>query len=327
STPLFAQSAAESSEEKVYVLKAGHANAPIEDSIYHVEALKFKELVEKYSDGRITVDIYPSGQLGSDAEMAEYTKTGTQDIFITSLNLLTDHAPRLEVFMLPYMFPEMDKANEAIDIKWDYFNDYIITKANLRLLDLPLTGYRKIMSLEPVMSMEEAQDIKFRLPPSPLFINTFEKFGINPTIIPWNELFTSMQLGTVDAFECDPTVLISARFNEVVKYITDIDWTLQVSVMVMSQKTYAGLPADLQVAVDKAALETREYIKGRIGSILQNCIDSSTNVTFLGRPDDYEVWIEKGRLTWPTFYERLGDGDAALGKQVIETVSSTYDSL
>jgi len=324
--PLYAQGQ-QVQEEKTYVLKAGHANAPLEDSIYHVEALKFKELVEEYSDGRITVDIYPSGQLGSDAEMAEYTKTGTQDIHITSLNLISDHAPRVEVLMLPYIFPEMDKANDAIDQQWDYFNDYLIEKANLRLLDLPLTGYRKIMSTEKIMTMEEARKVKFRLPPSPLFLNTFKEFGIDPTIVPWNELFTAMQLGTVDAFECDPTVLISARYNEVVKYITDIDWTLQVSVMTMSQKTYASMPEDLQQAVDKAALGTREYIKNEIDGILQNCIDSSPKVTFLGRPDDYEEWVSRGRQAWPKFYERLGDGDADAGKEVVEKVYAVYDSL
>ena len=311
-------------EQEVYTLRAGHANAPTEDSFYQIQATIFKEYVEEYSDGRVLVDIYPSGQLGSDREMIEYVKTGAQDILLTSLNLITDHCPRLDSLMLPFIFDDPEKAVGAVDDLWDYYNDYTKERADLVLLDLPIVGYRKIMSIDPIMNLEEARDVKFRLPPSPLFVKTFESLGINPVTIPWVELFSAMQLGTVDAFECDPTVLVSARYNEVVRYITDIDWTTQVSVMVMSQISLEKLPADLQEAVLKAGAATRERMKEESNKILQNCIDLSPDVEFLGRPDDYAEWVRLGQQVWPDFYERIGDGDAAVGEAAVKKLVDTY---
>lgn len=306
--------------DKVYTLRAAHANAPVEDSVYQVEAEMFKKLVEQYSNGRIKVDIYPSAQLGSDAESVEFIKSGTLDIHLTSLNLITDHCPRLEALILPYIFPEKSQGVKAIDSLWDYFNEYTITRANIRLLDLPITGYRKLMTTKPIMNMEELRTLKFRLPPSPIMLKTFEAFGVKPTPIPWVELFNAMQLGTVNGFECDPSVLVSARFNEVVTYITDVDWMTQVSVMYMSETSYQKLPPELQEAVDKAARECREFMIEKADEILGRCIEASPKVEFLGRPDDYEEWISKGRSVWPEFYKRIGDGDADLGKEAIEKV-------
>lgn len=311
-------------EPEVYTLRAGHTNTPAADSFYQIQATIFKELVEDYSDGRIQVDIYPSAQLGSDREMIEYVKTGSQDIHLTSLNLITDHAPRLDSLMLPFIFDDPDKAVGAVDDLWEYYNDYTKERADLILLDLPIVGYRKIMSVKPIRSLDEARNVKFRLPPSPLFVKTFEGLGINPVTIPWVELFSAMQLGTVDAFECDPTVLVSARYNEVVKYITDIDWTTQVSVMVMSEISYNKLPADLQKAVDKAAAGTRERMKVESSNILDACIAQSPDVKFLGRPDDYEEWVRLGQKVWPEFYERIGDGDAAVGEEAVNMLVQAY---
>jgi TRAP-type C4-dicarboxylate transport system substrate-binding protein len=320
----FAVYANGAAEPEVYTLRAGHTNSPSDESFYQIQATIFKELVEDYSDGRIVVDIYPSAQLGSDREMIEYVKTGSQDIHLTSLNLITDHAPRMDSLMLPFIFDDPDKAVGAVDDLWTYYNDYTQERADLILLDLPIVGYRKIMSVEPIRNLDEARNVKFRLPPSPLFVKTFEGLGINPVTIPWVELFSAMQLGTVDAFECDPTVLISARYNEVVKYITDIDWTTQVSVMVMSEISYNKLPADLQDAVDKAAAGTRERMKIESTNILDNCIAQSPDVTFLGRPDDYDEWVRLGQKVWPEFYERIGDGDAAAGKEAVDMLVQAY---
>ena len=73
----------------------------------------------------------------------------------------------------------------------------------------------------------------------------------------------------VDAFECDDSVLISARYNEVVKYITNNDYMLQISVLVMSEATYKKLPPDLQKIVDQASQETQKNILAKSQELVQ----------------------------------------------------------
>lgn len=304
-----------------HTLRLGHANAATEDSVYQIIAETMKERLEHYSDGKATIQIFPSGQLGADADMIEFVKGGTLDIQVTSLNLVSGHAPRLDALFLPYMFPDKADAIKVTEQFMGELNDYAVKRGNFRLLDLPHTGYRKLMTTTPVKSLEELRAIKFRLPPSPVMLETFGAYGVKSTPIPWGELFSAMQLGVVDGFEVDLTPLVSARFNEVVKYVTDVDWVSQISVAVMSETRYQSLPQEIRDAVDKAAADTRKHMIETMDKLEKRIVEASDKVEFLGRPTDYDTWIATGRSVWPKFYERIGDGDAEAGKAFVERIS------
>jgi tripartite ATP-independent transporter DctP family solute receptor len=309
--------------EETYSIRIGHANIAADDSALHVASATFAEQLEKYSDGRITAEIYPNAQLGNDQEMADMVVSGALEGFTTSLNLITQYAPRMRAFILPYMFENNENFRQARDELWDETNDYLGEKANMRLAVWWDSGYRHVMSRKPVRTLDDLKKLKFRVPPSPIMIEMVKSWGISPTPVEWSELFNAMQLGTVDAFECDNSVLISARMNEVVDYITNNDHQLQVSIMVISEEFYQGLPADLQEAVDKAVEAAKPIVDSRSSEILEKAIRVSKEeegVEFLGRPSDYDQWARQARTIWPEFYKDIGGGDRAVGKEVVETI-------
>ena len=144
------------------------------------------------------------------------------------------------------------------------------------------------MSTKPVRTLDDLRKMKFRVPPSPVMIKMVESWGISPTPVEWSELFNAVQLGVVDAFEVDDSVLISARMKEVVKFITDDDHILQVSVAVLSEEAYQKLPDDLKKAVDKAITDTKPRVDARSAGILKEARDISikeNGVQFLGTTD------------------------------------------
>jgi len=306
----------------VVTLRIGHANAPADDSALHVTAIVFKEMVEKHSNGRIQCQIFPSGQLGKDSEMADNTVSGAQDVDVTSLNLITQYAPRLNAFLLPYMFEDNMKFRKARDALWDDINDYLVKRAKLRLIALWDSGYRHVMSIKPVYQLSDLQKLKFRVPPNPVQVKMVQAWGVTPTSIEWAEVFNALQLGVIDAMEVDDSVLISAKMNEVVKYITENDHMLQVSVAIMSEITYQKLPEDLKVAIDNAIRDTKPIVDSRSAWILEKAKKESEakGVQFLGRPKDYSVWAEKARSIWPNFYNLIGEGDVELGKKTVEGI-------
>jgi len=111
--------------------------------------------------------------------------------------------------------------------------------------------------------------------------------------------------------------------KEVVKFITDDDHILQVSIAVLSEEAYQKLPEDLKKAVDKAIIDTKPRVDARSAGILKEARDISAKengVQFLGRPTDYDEWAQKARTIWPDFYKDVGEGDAELGKQIIDKV-------
>jgi len=154
-------------------------------------------------------------------------------------------------------------------------------------------------------------------------VEMVKSWGISPTPVEWSELFNAMQLGVVDAFEVDDSVLISARMNEVVKYITNNDHILQVSVLMMSEETYQKLPADLQAAVDKASKDSMPRVDSRSAAILEEAVEVSKKehgVQFLGRPKDYDEWARLARGSWSLHYKDIGEGDAAVGEEFVKKV-------
>jgi TRAP-type transport system periplasmic protein len=317
---IFASGASEA-EEQTFEWRIGHANAPLENSALHVTATKFEELVELYSDGRIQIEVYPSAQLGNDKEMADLVVTGAIDGLVTSLNLVTQYAPRMDAFILPYMFEKSENFRQAAYGLWDENNEYLVDRANMRFFTLWDSGFRHVMSTKPVRNLEDLRRMKFRVPPSPVMIAMVESWGHSPTPVEWSELFNAVQLGVVDAFEVDDSVLISARMNEVVKYITNNDHQLQVSCGVLSEDSYQALPDDLKEAVDRAAMETMEYAMDNAQNILDEAIQVSVEehgLQVLGPPEDYPEWARRARTIWPEFYERIGEDDAAAGEAYVE---------
>jgi TRAP-type transport system periplasmic protein len=313
--------AAPAAEQETFTWKIGHANAPLENSALHVTATKFQELVEKYSDGRIKIEVYPSAQLGNDREMADLTVSGSIDGFVTSLNLITQYAPRMDALILPYMFEKSENFRKAAYAMWDENNAYLVNKANMRMFTMWDSGFRHIMSAKPVRNLSDLRKMKFRVPPSPVMVAMIESWGHSPTPVEWSELFNAMQLGVVDAFEVDDSVLISARMNEVVKYITNNDHQLQVSLGVLSEDSYQKLPADLKAVVDKASMETMAFAMENAQKILDEAIKVSIRdhgLQVLGPPEDYDEWARRARTIWPAFYERIGEGDAKAGKAFVD---------
>ena len=309
--------------EETFNFRIGHSNMAADNSALHVTAMVFEELVEEYSDGRIQAEIYPNAQLGNDSEMADLVVSGALDGFVTSINLVTNYAPRFRALILPYMFENNTNFRKARDTMWNEFNEYCVKRSNMRLITMWDSGYRHVMSRKPVNQLSDLKKLKFRVPPSPIMVEMVKSWDISPTPVEWSELFNAMQLGVVDAFECDNSVLISARMNEVVKYITNNDHILQVSVLMMSEQTYQKLPDDLKAAVDKASKDSMPRVDARSSEILQEAIDVSMKehgVEFLGRPGDYDQWAEKARGSWSLHYKDIGEGDAAVGKQFVEKV-------
>ena len=304
-------------------LRLAHANAPTDDSVFQVVGLKYKELVEKYSNGEIQISIFASGQIGGEEELVVYTKEGTVDLACVSLNQASNHAPGLEALFLPYMFPDTQSMKNALAGTSEYFNDYMIKRANMRLagvVTLGDYGYRQVLSLKPVKTLEDLRKMKVRVPANPVMTAAFESFGITPTPIAWGELYNSLQTGVVDAFECDVSVLISARYNEVITHVTDINYVQQISLLIMSQDTYARLSDAHKAIIDRATKELNEFMETEGPRLGKVAVDQSAKVEFLGRPTDFDKWVEAGRSVWPKFYKRIGDGDEAAGKALIDMV-------
>jgi len=240
------------------VLKFGHLAD--EKNTWHLGALKFKELVEKNSGGRIEVKIYPNEQLGKEKDLVTSIQTGTADMGIFGETLTTFGADKTIFMATPYLLRdaahlhkvaggEMGKEIEA----------QVLEKAKLRVLGYMERGPRELTSSRPVKTPDDLKGMKIRLPNVPIFLAAWEALGAKPIPMAFSEVFTSLQQGTIEGQENPYALIASAHFYEVQKYLNKTSHVRGWIYVCIGEKRFASLPDDLKKVVLDAGKEMQAY--------------------------------------------------------------------
>ena len=272
-------------------------------------ALKFKELVEKYSNGKVEVTIFHSGQLGSEQRGFQDVQNNVVQASSLAVNNATVYSPSMGVFDLPYIFKNRDEVYKVTDALWDDSAAKMITESGNRPIIWFEQGFRVLSnSKREVKQISDLKGLKIRVPQNPLMLGAFKSWGAEATPISWDETFNALQQGVVDGQENPYTVFNSSKFYEVQKYITDIHYKIWIGAVVVNEKWLQELPADVREAILKAGKETskleREYIQGVEKEAMDNM--KAKGMIFSGTPVDEDVWMKNAMAIWPDYYDKIG---------------------
>ncbi|MEM5768139.1 MAG: TRAP transporter substrate-binding protein [Bacillota bacterium] len=290
----------------------------------HYLSLTFKEKVEEYSNGAIKVEIYPSNQLGDDQDQIRSLQNGSQEMTYTSVQNFAVFCPPLYYFSLPYMFKDQTAAESAVNAMWEQNDTWLKEKANLHTVGYAFAGFRNLTTdaKHPVTDLASAKGVKVRIPSNAISEAAFTALGFEPAPMAYSEVFTAMQQGTVNGQENCLTTAVSESYHEVQQYVTDIQWQYTIGMLTISNSFYEKLPADLQKAVDQAGKDATKAELDKFAEMnekdIQNLKDNG--MQFLGQPTDYDQWIKIGKGVWPDQYAMIGEGDAAAGEKIVNTV-------
>ncbi|MFB5660465.1 TRAP transporter substrate-binding protein [Alteribacillus sp. HJP-4] len=248
----------EADAESEYVIEFAHVVTP---STAKGEAAEhFGELLEERTDGRMTVEIYPDSQLGSDREITEQMQSGTIQMNAPFTGVLPSFVPQYQVFDLPFLFDDRDHAFDSVNGELaDSLNEYL-TDADLRALGYWDGGFKHFTNSErPIESVEDMEGLSMRVSQSPLLTAQFDSWGAGGTSIDFSELYTALQQGTVDGQENPLSNIVSQNFYEVQDYMTYSAHGYMGYALLISESYYQELPEDLQEAVTEVAQETSEW--------------------------------------------------------------------
>jgi TRAP-type transport system periplasmic protein len=298
-----------------FVFKAATANPP---GSYQVESLnKFKELAEKYSNGRIQVNVFIGGQLGSEEDNVQQCSTGMTHLSVMAVNNVTPYSKAVGFMTLPYIFPKIEDAYKLFksDFMKKDLNAMMVKQANVRALSWLVGGYRAFTnSKKEVRTPDDLKGLKIRVPKNDIMIAAYNAWGVSPIPMAWTEVFNALQQGVIDGQDNPHIVNASMKFFEVQKYITNIHYILWTGPILASESWYQKLPADIRAIVDRAAQEAAEYewkwVESHEGDALKECL--SKGMKIVDPANNEKEWIEKARSVWPKFYQGMG------GKEVVE---------
>lgn len=253
---LFAEGKQDDSE-KTYKITAGIG---LNDKSAQYEGLMyFKELVEKNSNGRITVDVYHSSQLGDDREMMEALQRGEQEVTCPSTAPIVSFQPEFGVFDLPFLFPNAEAADAVLDGKIGQELLDSLSIVGLKGLAFWENGYRNLTnSKRAVYTPADVNGLKVRTMENPMHLDAWTTLGANPTPMAFGELFSAMQQGVVDGQENPWGTIYLQNFFEVQGFATDTGHVYSPFVLLIAEKFFNDLPEDLQKVVQDAAIASRD---------------------------------------------------------------------
>jgi C4-dicarboxylate-binding protein DctP len=274
-------------------------------------ALKFKELAEKYTDGKVKVEVYPNSSLYKDKEEIEALQLGSVQMLAPSTAKFAPLGVKeFEALDLPWLFK--DEATYANAMKgpvgkWLFQKLESKGITGLAYWD---NGFHMTSANRPLMMPADFQGLKIRISGSKIADRYFRDVGSIPQIMAFSEVYQALQTGVVDGCENTPSNYLTQKFYEVQKDITvSYHAHLQYAVIVNS-KFWNGLPADIRKQLDKAMDEATDYtnsiaVKENEDALAEIKKSGKTTLHYL-TDDQKKAWEVAMRPTYAWAKGRVG---------------------
>lgn len=307
-------------------LRFGHANAPGE--VLNDMFNEFAEKVKERTNGELEIQVFPSEQLGKEADLVQQVKFGALDISAPSMPVMSSLVPAMEMASAPFLWNDWAEAEEvlrgpAFEPLWNELRD----QHNI----VPLTkisywGWRNFTFTDrEVRKPEDMAGLKIRVPESPIWVEMIRAFGAAPTPIPFGEVYTALQQKTVDGQENPIPTIYSRKFYEVQGVLTLDRHMLQNNTIVISKLTWDRLPEEQQkILVEEAAAISKkntELQQGRERDMLEE-IRKSGRTKIIEDVDTAAfqkaiepIYPELAARWGEEHWQRLQDAIAAVRKQ------------
>ncbi|MGQ8364148.1 TRAP transporter substrate-binding protein [Glaciecola sp. 1036] len=267
--------------DKQKVIRLAHTldvNHPV-----HFAMEYMKQRLEFHSQGKMSMLIYASGQLGSERESLELLQIGSLPMTKVSASSLEAFVPEMKVFSVPYLFSSSDHL-------WSVLNGEVgqeLLQAGTPYLFMGLgyydAGSRSFYTTEaPVNTPDDLVGKKIRVMNSQSAVNMVNTLGGSATPISWGELYTSLQQGVVDGAENNPPSFYLSKHYEVARYYVLDEHTSIPDILVFSTKVWNSLSSQqqswLQAAVNDSVVKQRELWEIATQDAIDNVIADGVTV-------------------------------------------------
>lgn len=228
-----------------------------EDHPWHKGLAYFARKVAEDSKGRIQLDIYNGGILGSEAQTLQFVRDGSLDFVVSDPSAGSSFARELDFFALPFLFHDPAHWQKVLDGEpGKRYAKLIEERTGLKILGYWGGSARNLLSTrKAVGSMAELKGFRLRLSSSPLKIAVWKAVGAVPTPIAFMETYLAMKSGVVDGMENESVSVRDMKFYEPAPYIARTEHEFTVRPLFMSKKSFDRLPPDLQQLVLRDAQE------------------------------------------------------------------------
>ena len=296
------------------VIKFSHVVTP--DTPKGKGAEKFRELAEKYTNGKVKVEVYPNSQLYKDKEEVDALQLGAVQMLAPSLAKFGPLGAReFEVFDLPYILPSKAALRKVTE---GDLGKRLFKKLELKgIVGLGYwdNGFKVMSANKPLRTPEDFRGLKMRIQSSKVLEAQMRALGAIPQVMAFSEVYQALQTGVVDGSENTPSNMYTQKHHEVQKFITLSDHGYIGYAVIANKKFWDGLPGDVRGQLEKAMAEATAYAN----QISQTENDEAlAEIKKSGRSELIELTPEQ-KAAWRKALEPLyADMASRVGKETID---------
>jgi len=270
---------------------------------YNYAAQHFADLVEERTDGRIKIIIYPARQLGGDRDLIENVQSGALDMAVASTCVFGGFTPLLDALQLPFLIDSYNLLDRAVVTDEAKALLEGLEKIDIKAFAIWDAGLRHLVFKKGLIkSLEDLRGAKIRVSEAPLLMDIFKALGASPTPLPYGEIYTALQLGTIDGIEMDLSAIYVERDYEQAKYVTLTSHYPWPMVPIMNLELFNSLSEEDRDIIAEAAWETISFNHQNVRELDEKYLGllKEAGVNF-GYIDDLTPFKEATQVVYETY--------------------------
>lgn len=245
---------------------------------------KFAEIVTAKSGGKIKVNLFPGGVLGSDQANVSAIQGGTLEMSSMNSGIFASQVKEFAIYDFPFMFNNAAEADAVVDGPFGKKLHNRLEEKGLVGLAYYELGFRNITnSKRPINKVEDLEGLKLRVIPNPINVDWVKALGANPTPLPFPEVYAALEQKAIDGQENPITVINANKLYEVQKNVVLSNHQYNPQSVIISKKFWDGLDAAQKKIISEAATESAKYqraqARGQVATALDNMKKNGMIVT------------------------------------------------
>ena len=288
-------------------------------SEFHLLAERFRDLMLERTGGRFRVVIHPSGQLGGERVAFEQIQVGAVHMAITGTPVLSGWVPEGQMFDLPFLFEDRDHGLAVMNGPvGDWWRDLLLERTGVRSLGFLDYGFRHVYNRRrPVEAPGDLAGLKLRVLQNATYLAAYSALGVQATPMNYGEVYSALQQGVIDGGEANAVGFVSSRLHEVARFYSFTSITYNPITLLVNERFYRALPAEVRATVDRAATDALAYQSEAARRMEADAIERMRAAGVeVSRPELAPFAPAVRPRIWDELAGRMPDGEALIARLV-----------